>query len=105
MPRPSHIRRHSKRHNSRQADQGALTESPRPKGRPLKQKIAVRLMKNTFTKERVLGLLRHALTFGGGFLVAEGKLDQAGLMEGVAAVLTLVGLVWSALAPEKKPQA
>ena len=46
-------------------------------------------------KDAVLGLVRHALTFGGGFLVAKGYVDDSGMMEGVAAIMTVVGLVWS----------
>ena len=48
--------------------------------------------------ETILGLIRHVLTFGAGFLVAQGYLTTAGSEQAVAAVVTLVTLVWSALA-------
>jgi hypothetical protein len=42
-----------------------------------------------------MSFFRHLLTFGGGFLVANGWMD-AGVMEQAAgAVVTLAGLVWS----------
>lgn len=46
-------------------------------------------------KERVLGVLRHALTFGGGYAVAKGYLDEANIEAVIGAVITLVGTVWS----------
>lgn len=43
-------------------------------------------------KTMVLALIRHLMTFGGGFLVTRGVLD-AGTVEAVSgAVLTLVGV-------------
>lgn len=53
-------------------------------------------------KSKVLGIVRHALTFGGGFIVAKGWLTEAMVPEVVGAVITLVGAVWSAMAPEKQ---
>jgi hypothetical protein len=52
--------------------------------------------------EAILGVIRHVLTFGGGFLVAKGWLDADTLTQGVAAAATLIGLVWSVIA-KKKP--
>lgn len=53
-------------------------------------------------EETVLGLIRHVLTFGGGFLVTNGHLSQESLETGVGAALTLIGLVWSAAAKSDK---
>lgn len=59
------------------------------------------------TKEVILGLLRHVLTFAGGFLVAKGILDadQLGqfvdLLLGSGSAIGLIGLVWSILAKAK----
>lgn len=53
-------------------------------------------------KEQVLGIVRHVLTFAGGFIVAKGWIDQGVLPEVIGAVITIVGAVWSAFAPEKK---
>lgn len=55
------------------------------------------------TKEQVLGIVRHVLTFGGGWLVTKGAIDEGLLVEIVGAVTTLAGAVWSVWA--KKPQA
>ncbi len=46
-------------------------------------------------KEAILGLVRHILTFGGGAAVAQGMLTNSDLTTGVAAVMTLIGVVWS----------
>ena len=48
-------------------------------------------------KEKVLGLLRHTLTFVGGLLVAKGIVDETMLAEVVGAFVTIVGGVWSVL--------
>lgn len=45
--------------------------------------------------EKTEGLLRHILTFVGGYLVTSGYIDDAILMEVVGAITTLVGFVWS----------
>ncbi len=46
-------------------------------------------------KEKVLGLIRHTLTFVGGLLVAKGTIDEATATEVVGAVITLIGGIWS----------
>jgi len=45
--------------------------------------------------DKISGLLRHILTFVGGYLVTSGIIDEAMLMEVVGAIITLVGFVWS----------
>ncbi len=52
-------------------------------------------------KNKVLGIIRHGLTFGGGFIVAKGWVTEAALPEVTGALITLVGAVWSIFAPEK----
>lgn len=52
-------------------------------------------------RQRMLGLVRHLLTFGGGYLVAKGWLDEGQMAEVIGGVITIVGAVWSASAPEK----
>jgi hypothetical protein len=49
-------------------------------------------------KEVILGIVRHALTFVGGVLVAKGLVDSAMAQELSGAVLTLIGGVWSIFA-------
>lgn len=53
-------------------------------------------------KTQVLGLIRHLLTFGSGFLIAKGKLDITGAETIIGAALALVGSVWSVISPEKQ---
>ena len=53
-------------------------------------------------KTQVLGLIRHLLTFGGGFVVAKGWGSEALVAEVVGAVVAITGAVWSAASPEKK---
>lgn len=50
------------------------------------------------TKEQLLGILRHALTFVGGILVTKGLIDEATVTEIVGGVITLTGAIWSVLA-------
>jgi len=45
--------------------------------------------------EKIKGILRHILTFAGGYLVTAGIIDDAMLMEVVGALITLTGFVWS----------
>ncbi len=52
------------------------------------------------SKEQVLGILRHALTFVGGIFVMKGLVDEATLTEVVGGVMTLAGAIWSVI--EKK---
>lgn len=53
------------------------------------------------TKEQVLGILRHVLTALGGYLVSKGLLGDSAVEEGIGAVLTLTGVVWSVLSKRK----
>lgn len=48
-------------------------------------------------KEQTLGLIRHALTFIGGILIAKGLVDDAMVQEILGGVMTLVGAAWSIL--------
>ena len=43
----------------------------------------------------ILGILRHFLTLGGGWLVQQGYANQSGVTQIVGAVMTLIGLAWS----------
>lgn len=52
-------------------------------------------MKLNLSREQVLGILRHVLTFGGGLLIAKGLVDDTAWSEISGSVLTLVGTVWS----------
>lgn len=53
------------------------------------------------TKEQILGILRHVLTFGGGILVMKGLVDESTWAEITGGVITLVGSVWSVVEKHK----
>lgn len=48
-------------------------------------------------KDTILGILRHALTFGGGYLASTGLASSSEIEGGIGAVVTLVGVIWSIL--------
>lgn len=52
-------------------------------------------------QEKVIGVLRHILTFAGGFVVAKGLVDESTYLELSGALLTLLGGVWSVLSKKK----
>jgi hypothetical protein len=54
------------------------------------------------SKEIILGIVRHTLTFAGGILVAKGLLEQGVLAEIIGGVMTVVGGVWSIIDKTKK---
>lgn len=45
--------------------------------------------------DKIKGLLRHVLTFLGGYLVTKGIIDEATLSEVVGSIITISGFVWS----------
>lgn len=45
--------------------------------------------------DKITGLIRHILTFIGGYLVTQGIIDETMLTEVVGAIITLVGFAWS----------
>jgi hypothetical protein len=52
-------------------------------------------------KNQTLGLIRHALTFVGGIIVAKGLVDDVLFQEILGGIMTLVGAGWS-IASKKK---
>lgn len=54
------------------------------------------------TKEQVLGIVRHALTFIGGAVVTKGLISESQLFEISGAIATLIGSVWSVIDKTKK---
>lgn len=72
------------------------------------QKIASEALSKITPKQEtqmdiILGLIRHALTAGGGVLVAKGYLDAGGAETVVGAIITLIGAVWSVWDKKKNP--
>lgn len=47
------------------------------------------------TREQVLGIARHTLTFIGGIVVMKGYADEATVTQIVGGIVTLIGAVWS----------
>lgn len=46
-------------------------------------------------KESILGVARHILTFGGGFLTTNGAISASELEIVIGALITIGGVVWS----------
>lgn len=46
-------------------------------------------------RDMILGLVRHVLTFGGGYFVAKGYTDTATAETLISALVALGGAVWS----------
>ena len=53
------------------------------------------------TMKIIMGILRHALTTGGGALVADGTLTGDDLTQAVGAIMTIVGIVASVVAKKR----
>ena len=47
------------------------------------------------SKEQILGIIRHTLTFIGGIIVMKGLTDETTITEVVGGVMTLTGTIWS----------
>lgn len=46
-------------------------------------------------KERILGVVRHILTFAGGILIMKGVIEEGVAQEVIGGVMTLAGTIWS----------
>jgi len=53
------------------------------------------------TKEQVLGIIRHGLTFVGGILITKGLIDAGTESEIIGTVITLIGTIWSVIIKKK----
>lgn len=47
------------------------------------------------TQDQVVGIVRHALTFVGGIIVAKGLASDAYVQEIIGGAMTIIGVVWS----------
>ena len=47
------------------------------------------------TREQILGIIRHSLTFVGGILITRGVITEGQSQEVVGAMVTLIGSIWS----------
>jgi len=52
-------------------------------------------------KEQLFGLIRHALTIGGGALVAKGIVEEGVAAEMVGIAMSILGVVWSFTSKKK----
>ena len=54
------------------------------------------------TKEQIMGIIRHALTFVGGIVVMKGLVDEAVITEIIGGAMTLTGAIWSIINKKEK---
>lgn len=52
-------------------------------------------------QDTVLGIVRHALTTAGGGLVTKGLITASVLDQGIGALITLAGIIWSVVSKKK----
>ena len=52
-------------------------------------------------KQAILGIVRHILTFGGGFMTQNGLATGEEVTTGVSAAVTLIGVIWSVMSKKK----
>lgn len=53
------------------------------------------------TKEQILGIVRHGLTFIGGILITKGLIDESTATEIIGGIVTLAGTIWSIIEKNK----
>jgi len=53
------------------------------------------------TKEQLLGIVRHALTFIGGILVVKGYANDTTVQELLGGAVTFSGAIWSIVSKKK----
>jgi hypothetical protein len=54
------------------------------------------------SKDQIFGVVRHVLTFLGGFLVVKGYLDEGLLNELIGGAIALAGTIWSVVDKNKE---
>jgi hypothetical protein len=54
------------------------------------------------TKEQILGIVRHGLTFIGGVLITKGLIDESTATEIIGGIITLTGTIWSIIEKNNK---
>lgn len=63
----------------------------------LLNKLKKEIQKPDMKIASVLSVLRHVLTFAGGYLVTKGLIDEGTLNELVGGIITVGGIVWGIL--------
>ena len=64
-------------------------------------KINIKYFIMKLTKEQLLGIVRHTITFIGGILVMKGIVEDSMVQEILGGVTTLVGAIWSIVVKNK----
>ena len=54
------------------------------------------------SKEQIIGIIRHALTFVGGIVVMKGLVDESTVTEIIGGAMTLTGAIWSIIDKKQK---
>ena len=52
-------------------------------------------------KAQILGIVRHALTFAGGIIVAKGIVSETMFAELLGVAMTIIGSIWSVASKNK----
>jgi len=65
-------------------------------------KLNIFIIKKIMTKEQVLGVFRHVLTFVGGIIMAKGLIDEALVNEIIGTIVTVIGTTWSIVTKPRK---
>ena len=47
------------------------------------------------SQEKIMGIIRHTLTFAGGFIIQGGYATEDLTTEAIGGAISLVGLIWS----------
>jgi hypothetical protein len=63
------------------------------------------MLASSFVRDILFGIIRHFATFGGGWLVAHGLLENSQLSGWVGSVCFLGGIAWSAFEKYQRHQA
>ncbi len=58
-------------------------------------KINIKYFIMKLTKDQLMGIVRHVITFVGGILVTKGLIDDSTLTEIIGGTVALSGAIWS----------
>jgi len=64
-------------------------------------KINVKYFTMKLTKDQLMGIVRHVITFVGGILITKGLIDDSILTEIVGGSVALSGAIWSIVSKNK----
>ena len=64
-------------------------------------KINIKYFIMKLTKDQLMGIVRHVITFVGGILVTKGLIDDSILTEIIGGTVALSGAIWSIVSKNK----